>query len=377
MDKFKLLRTSEPKFDGNELKYVSDCFKNNWISHGGKYTKLFEEKFAKFAGTKYAIAVSSGTASLHLALLALGIGGGDEVIIPDFTIIASASTVILTGARPVPVDVDPLSWTINPKLIEEKITPKTRAIMVVHMYGIPADMPSIMRIARRHNLAVVEDACMAHGVSVGGKIVGSIGDAGCFSFYSSKTIAAGEGGMVVTNSRKIAEKVRLLANQAFEEPRFVHRFLGFNYRLTDIQAAIGLAQLENIKKHLARKREISRNYDSLFENVTQIKKPPRVLWGEVIPWMYTILINDEFGKSRDEIVNLLKGKGIETELFFTPMSEQPVFKNRKDPRYPDLSSLNPVSRDLGNRGLYLPSGLNITFSEQKRVVDAIVALIKR
>lgn len=366
--------TSEPVLDGNERKYVLDCLKNNWISFGGKYTKKFEERFAEYVGSSYAIVCSSGTAALHLALLALGIGKGDEVIIPDFTIICSASMPILTGAKPVLVDVDEY-FCLDPKKIEEKITKKTRAIMPVHMYGNPANMTEILKIARKYKLYIIEDACMAHGVEINSKKVGSIGDIGCFSFYSSKTIATGEGGMVVTNNKEIAQKVRAFRDYGHEKLRFTHYVLGFNYRITDIQAALGLAQLEKIEKKIKRRLEITKTYQRMLGNIKEVqlvKSPP---WGKSIPWMYGLLINDSFGRSRDEIIELLYEKGIEAQRFFTPMHKQPVFKKGKESSYPDISGSYLVSEDIGKRGLYLPSGLNITSKKQERIVESLLSLV--
>lgn len=366
------LPTSEPVLDGNEKKYVLDCFKRNWISAGGYFTKQFEERFARWLGVKYAVACSNGTTAIHLALTALGIGPGDEVIIPDFTIICSASMTILTGANPVLVDVDRY-WCMDPGNIEAKITSRTKAIMPVHMYGNPANMEKILAIARKHHLFVIEDACAAHGATVGRHKVGSMGDINCFSFYASKNITSGEGGMVVTNKKELADTVRLLRSHAFEHPRFVHRMLGFNYRLTDLQAAVGLAQLENIDKKVARRREIADRYAKLFADIVDIELPAEPPWGKSTFWMYSILIKPTFGKTRDEIIELLAKQRVGSERFFSPMSKQPVFLTGKDSRYPDTRGSYPVSDDVAARGLYLPSGLNITFDQQRRVVRSLVA----
>lgn len=371
------LPTNIPVLDGNEKKYVMDCFDANWISAGGKYTTQFEENFAKWLGVKYAVACSSGTAAIHLALAALGVGPGDEVIIPDFTIICSASMTILSGAKPVLVDVDNEQWCIKPDQIEEKITERTKAIMPVHMYGNPANMDPIIEIARKYNIPVVEDACAAVGAESGGKKVGSIGNAGCFSFYASKNLVTGEGGMVATDDEEIANMVRLLRSHAFEKPRFVHRFIGFNYRLTDVQAAIGVAQLEKADEKIAKRREIATNYNSLLKDVIEVQIPKDPVWGKSTFWMYSILINDNFGLTRDEIINALGEKGIGSERFYTPMSEQPIFKQGTDPRYPDISGQYPVSKDVGARGLYLPSGLGLTMADQERVVGVLKSLIKK
>lgn len=370
------LPTNEPVLDGNEKKYVLDCFKRNWISAHGVYTKKLEQSFAKWVGTKYAVVCGNGTEAIHLALASLGLGEGDEIIIPDFTIICSASMPILAGVKPVLVDVDRY-WCLDPEKIEEKITPRTRAIMPVHMYGNPANMDAILRIAQKHKLFVIEDACAAIGATFDRRKVGSMGDINCFSFYASKNITSGEGGMVTTNSRELADRVELLKSHAFEKPRFIHRWLGFNYRMTDLQCAIAYAQMEHADKKVRRRREIAHTYTKLLKNINEIEVHPEPPWGKSCFWMYSILIKKSFGRSRDEIMELLAKKGIGSERFFYPMSRQPVFLNGKDSRYPDTRGSYPVSRDVGDRGLYIPSGLGITVKQQKYVIDALLSLRKK
>lgn len=360
-----------PELDGNEERYVLDCLRTNWISSAGKYITAFEERFSSYCGAKYGVACSSGTTAIHLALEALGIGPGDEVIIPCFTLIVSANMVILTGAKPVLVDADPKTWCIDPERIGEKITPRTKAIMVVHMYGHPCDMDPIMELARRHGLFVIEDAAEAHGAECKGRKAGAIGDVGCFSFYGNKIITTGEGGMVVTNNPELAERARLLRNQAFEEPRFVHRFIGFNYRMTNIQAALGLAQCEKIEEKVERKREIARLYTELLKDEPGLTLPYEAPWAKNVYWMYGILIGDGFGVSRDELMRKLKDKGVDTRAFFYPMHLQPVYQG-DDPRLPDTSGEYPVSSDLAKRGLYLPSGPGLTRSQIEEVVDKVL-----
>ena len=367
-----MIPVCEPVLDGNEERYVLDCLRTNWISSAGKYIAAFEERFSSYSGGKYGIACSSGTSAIHLALMALGIGQGDEVIIPCFTLIVSANMVILAGARPVLVDADRNTWCINPEKIEEKITPRTRAIMAVHMYGHPCDMDPIMGLARRHRLFVIEDAAEAHGAEYKGRKVGAIGDAGCFSSYGNKIITTGEGGMIVTNNRELAERARLLRNQAFEEPRFVHRFVGVNYRITNIQAAIGLAQCEKIEEKVERKREIAWWYEGLLKDQPDLVLPYEAAWAKNVYWMYGVLLNDSFGRSKDEVMRLLKEKGVETRSFFHPMHQQPVFLSGKDPRFPDTSGHYPVSEELARRGLYLPSGLSLTKAQIEEVVEKLL-----
>jgi perosamine synthetase len=365
--------TSEPVLDGNEKKYVLEAFERNWISAGGKYTLELEEKWAKYVGMKYGVACSNGTTAIHLAITALGLQPGDEIIIPDFTIICSASMPILAGLKPVLVDVDEY-WCMDPERIEEKITSKTKAIMPVHMYGNSANMEPILKIAKKHNLLVIEDACAAHGAEVDGKKVGSMGDVSCFSFYASKNVTSGEGGMILTNNKDIADYARSLRSQGFEKIRFIHRYLGFNYRMTDIQAAIAVAQVENIDKKIAKRREIAKYYTELLKDIPEIEIHKGAPWGKSTFWMFGVLIKDSFGRSRDEIIELMHDLGIGTERFYTPMSKQPVFIKGGDARYPDITGAYPVSQNLGACGLYLPSGLGITKKDQDRVVKAFLSL---
>ena len=360
----------EPVLDGNEKKYVLDCLETNWISSLGSYITRFEETVAKWCGVPHAVACSSCTTGLHLALLALGIGPGDEVLVPDFTLIVSANTVIQAGARPVLVDADPRTWCIDPTKLEEKIGPRTRAILPVHMYGHPCDMPVIREIARRHDLLVVEDCAEAHGARIDGRMVGSFGDAACFSFYGNKILTTGEGGMVLCFDAALAEKMRLLRNQAFEHPRFVHREVGFNYRLTNVQAAIGLAQAEKADEKVEKKREIARWYAEAFARVDDVELPWEAPGAVNVYWMYGVKLGDSFRRGRDGVMSAMKEKGVETRAFFCPMHRQPVFQG-SDPRFPDVSGEYPVSDDLWKRGLYLPSGLGLTLSQVEEVVEKL------
>jgi len=371
----KFIPTNEPVLDGKEKQYALDCFKRNWISAGGYYTEQLEKKFARYEGVEYAVTCSNGTAAIHLALAALGIGPGDEVIIPDFTIICSASMTILAGAKPVLVDVDRY-WCIDPEKIEEKITSRTKAIMPVHMYGNPANMEPILRLAKKHNLYVIEDACAAHGAMVGKHKVGSMGHINCFSFYASKNMTSGEGGMVVTNDKKLAERARMLKSQAFEKPRFIHRMLGFNYRMTDLQSAIGLAQLEHLPKKVARRRKVAAIYTKLLQGSSDFELPSDPPWGKSTFWMYSLLVKQTFGRTRDEILDTLPSKGVGCERFYTSMSQQPVFIKGGDARYPDVRGRYPVSHDIAPRGFYIPSGLGLTLAQQRYVVKSLLSLKK-
>jgi perosamine synthetase len=367
-----MISVCEPVFDGNEAQYVADCMATGWVSSVGKYVNQFEDMFSAYCGVPYGVACSSGTTALHLAMVALGIGAGDEVIIPDFTLIVSANTVIQTGATPVLVDVDALTWCIDPTLIEAKITPRTKAIMAVHMYGHPCDMVAINEIAQRHNLYVIEDCAEAHGSEVNGQRVGSWGDVGCFSFYGNKTLTTGEGGMVVCKDAALADKMRLLRSQGFREPRFVHDVVAFNYRLTNVQAAIGVAQVERADAKIAQKRWIAESYNELLRGELDLITPFEANWAKSTYWMYGILLGDGFGIGKDALMQQLKLRGVDTRSFFCSMHLQPVFQNGAQPNTPDVSGVYPVSADLWKRGLYLPSGLGLTRPQIEEVAKTLL-----
>jgi perosamine synthetase len=363
----------EPLLDGHERDYVLDCLDTSWISSSGKYIGAFEEAFARYCGAAHGVACSNGSTAIHLALAAMEIGPGDEVIVPCFNLIVATNAVILTGAKPVLVDVDPRTWCIDPALVEEKVTPRTRAIIAVHMYGHPCDMDPLLAIAARHGLKVIEDGAEAHGAEYKGRRVGGLADAACFSFYGNKIITTGEGGMVTTNDAALAERMALLRSQAFEEPRFVHRYIGFNYRMTNVQAAMGLAQVERIDHKVARKRELAGWYSSMLAADPEITLPVEEPWALNVFWMYGVVLHDGFGLSRDELMRALAAQGVETRAFFYPMHQQPVYRNGSDPRFPDVSGSYPVSERLGRAGLYLPSGVTLTHEQAEQVVAALRA----
>jgi len=359
----------EPFLGKKELEYVADCLRSNWISSKGKYIGEFEQKFADYCGCKYGVSTTSGTTALHLALASLEIGPGDEVIGPAFTMISTVFAIIYTGAKPVLVDSEPETWNIDVTKIEDKITKRTKAIMPVHIYGHPCDMEPIMKIAEKYNLWVIEDAAEAHGAEYKGKKVGGIGHIVCFSFYANKIITTGEGGMIVTNNELIAGKARSLKDLAFSsERRFLHTDLGFNYRMTNIQAAIGLAQFEKIDELVERRRNNAYLYNSVLRDVEGIKLPPEKEGTKNVYWMYSILIEDEFGISRDELMAKLLEKSIETRTMFLPMNQQPVFHKRglfERESY-------PVAEQLSRTGLYLPSGSGLKEGQ----VDYICSVIR-
>lgn len=361
-----------PVLDGREREYVSNCLETNWISSLGEYIPRFERSFAELCGAPYGVSCSSGTAAVHLALEALDIGPGDEVIIPAFSLIVSANTVCMTGATPVLVDATPDTWCIDPEKIEAKITPRTKAIMVVHTYGHPCDMDAISEISRRHELFVIEDAAQAHGARFRGRVVGGIGDVGCFSFYGNKILTTGEGGMLVTSDRALSDRAALLRNQAFEEERFLHNHVGFNYRMTNIQAAIGLAQCEKLVDKVHRKIEIASIYSELLADEAGIQLPARACGCDPVYWMYGLILKESFGRKMRDVRARLAAEGVDTRSFFVPLNRQPVYQGNHR-RWPDLRGSYPVSEQLGEQGFYLPSGLNLTREDQTYVVDRLLS----
>ena len=363
-----MIPVCEPFIGDREMEYVTDCIRTNWISSQGKYVKEFEERFAEYCGCKYGVSTTSGTTALHLAVASLGIGRGDEVIIPTFTMIATAFAVAYTGATPVLVDAEPETWNIDTAKVEERITEKTKAILPVHIYGHPCDMDLIMEVAKRHNLFVIEDAAEAHGAEYEGKKAGGIGDIGCFSFFANKMITTGEGGMVVTDDEKLSEKARDLKNLAYSrDKRFLHTELGFNYRMTNIQAAIGLAQLEKINQLIEMRRRNAHLYNSILKDVDGIGLPVEKEWAKNVYWMYSIMIGDEFGMSRDDLMRKLGEKDIQTRTFFIPMHQQPVFRNMG--LFEGESF--PVAEELEKQGLYLPSSSGLAEEQIEHICQTI------
>jgi perosamine synthetase len=323
--------------------------------------------FAAFCGASYGVATSSGTSALHLALLALGIQPGDEVIVPALTFIATANAVQYVGATPVIVDSERTTWNIDPACVEAAITPRTKALIPVHLYGHPAAMAELLCIADRHGLAVVEDAAQAHGARINGRRVGALGNAGCFSFFGNKIISTGEGGMLVTNDVRIFERARLLRDHGMSPTRkYWHEALGYNYRMTNIQAAIGVAQLERVEETLQAKRTIAREYNRLLKAVHGVTIPPDAPDAESVYWLYSVLVNERaFGMSRDDVMAALHSEGIETRPFFPPIHTQPIYATGQ--------SL-PVSEDLAATGLNLPSAPNLRQEDAQRVARALSRL---
>lgn len=363
------LPVMEPMLGGNELKYVSDCITSNWISSQGSYVKTFENEFSIYLNSEHALTTTSGTTALHLALTALGITLGDEVIVPDLTFAASANAVVHAGAKPVFVDVDPEHWTINPNLIEQSITPRTKAIMPVHLYGHPCDMKPIIEIANKHGLFIIEDCAEALGTQYNNQIVGTLGDVGCFSFFSNKVITTGEGGMIVTSRENLYEKMILLRDHGMsKKKRYWHEMSGFNYRMTNLQAAIGVAQLEQIRSFLAKRIHIAKQYAHHLAGIPEITLPPEMPWAKNIYWLYSILIDEaSAGLSRDELIKGLENEGIETRPFFCPLHNQPP--------YSPATKNFPITENLAAAGISLPSSNILTDDEIARICTIIIKLI--
>lgn len=363
-----MIPVCEPVLGGNEKKYVLECLETNWISSSGKFLDRFEEMVRDQCGAKHAIACNSCTTGLHMMFGVLELKPGDEVIVPAFNLIAGTNMVVLAGGTPVLVDADPGHWCIDARQIESKITPRTRAIMAVHMYGHPCEMDLIMKIAAKHNLVVVEDAAEAHGAEVNGTPVGAIGQLGCFSFYANKNITTGEGGMVVTNSDSYANRIRMLRNQGFQQPRFVHEVRGFNYRLTNLQAAIGVAQMERFDTIVNRRRELAAKYRERLKDERGLQLAGEAPWAKNVYWQICVVLSDDFGATKDQVMEKLQTDGVETRSFFCPMNLQPLFSG-KFKNFPDLRGDYPVSNHLWTHGFYLPSGLNLTDGQIDEVVE--------
>jgi perosamine synthetase len=354
---------AETVLDGNEKKYVLDCLDTGWISGSGRYVDDFEREFATFCGVEHAVSVANGTAGLHVALLALGVGPGDEVIVPDLTYVASANAVTYCGAKPVLADVDPVTWTLDPQDVARKISPATRAIMPVHLYGHPADIDPILELASVHHLSVVEDAAEAHGAEYKGRRVGGLGDVGVFSFFGNKIITTGEGGMITTDDKKLADKIRLLKGQGMDPARrYWFPIVGYNYRMTNIQAAIGLAQLERIHWFIERKREIAALYDEAMRALP-VSTPHEAVWAKSVYWLYSVCLPEEF--NRDRIMTRLLEQGVETRPFFHPMHHLPAYYQ------PDGDSTLTIATDLAARGINLPSSALLTRDDIAYITNAL------
>jgi perosamine synthetase len=360
---------NRPLLDGNEAKYLEECIRDGWISSEGPLVAKFEEKFSAKMGRRFGIAVCNGSAALDLAVVALGIGPGDEVILPSFTIISCAAAIVRAGATPICVDCDPQTWNMRAADIEPLITKKTKAIMVVHLYGLPCEMDPIMELARSRGLLVIEDAAEMHGQTYRGKPCGSFGQISTFSFYPNKHVTTGEGGMVVVDDEELAERCRSLRNLCFKkERRFVHDELGWNMRLTNLQAALGLAQLERLDEFVAKKRKIGSMYNELFKNFDLVERQPaKTDYADNIYWVYAMVLKDKVKFDAIAAMKALEPVGVGTRPFFYPMHKQPVFIKQGMFKNTYL----PVSERIADRGFYIPSGLATTDAEIEYVAKMV------
>ena len=365
---------NEPLIGSNAAKYVAECVKSGWVSSEGRFIGEFEEAWASFCGGQAGVAVNSGTAALEIAMAALELEPGSEVILPSYTIISCAMAVIAAGGVPVLVDCEADTWCMDVNAVAEKITSRTRAIMPVHIFGHPVDMDPLMELADKHGLVVIEDAAEAHGAEYKERRVGAIGDMGCFSFYANKIVTSGEGGMVVTRDGTYIERLAYLRNMCFRsDRRFRHTELGRNFRMTNLQAAIGLSQAEAVENHIEIKRRMGAAYGERLGDEPRLALPVERDWAKNVYWMYGIVLGDEVPFDAEECARRLEAQGIATRPFFLGMHEQPVLRDRglfKGESY-------PVSERIARRGLYLPSGLTLTEEQIERVCEAVTAVLDR
>jgi perosamine synthetase len=363
-----MIPVNEPLLGDREREYVLDCLQSGWISSAGRYVTLFEEAFAAYCGARYGVSTTNGTTALHLAIAALGIGPGDEVIMPTLTIASCAFAVQYAGAQPVLIDSEPETGNMDCTQVEARITPRTRAIMPVHLYGHPVDMDPLLALADKYGLYIIEDAAEAHGAQYRGRMAGGIGAVGCFSFYGNKIVTTGEGGMIVTSDPQIAERARRLKDLAHTpQRRFEHDEIGFNYRMTNVQAAIGLAQLERIEDAVTKKRWMAGLYSELLADARGLRLPGEAPWARNVYWMYAVQVEPEAGLTCKQLMSKLRERQVDTRTFFVPMHKQPVFQRMGW----FVGESYPVAERLAESGFYLPSGMAIT-EEQIRTVCAAV-----
>lgn len=362
------LPVAAPDLGGNEERYVVDAIRSSWISSTGPYVDRFEREFAELAGMRAAIAVSNGTVAIHLALLALDAGPGDEVIVPSLTYIATANAVRYVGAEPIFVDVDPATWCLDPAAVDEAVGPATKAIIAVDLYGHPPDMDPINDIAKRSGLAVIEDAAEAHGARYKGRPAGSLGTIGTFSFYGNKIITSGEGGAVTVDDPELERRLRLFRGQGMDpERRYYFPVIGYNYRLTNVACALLCAQLERWNELLGARAELFAAYERGLASVRGIALQPRAAWAEPARWLFSITVDEsEFGVNRDELARRLDTDGIETRPFFHPLHRLPPYERR-----PGSQRELPVTDRLSASGLNLPTSSRMTDADVGRVVNAI------
>jgi perosamine synthetase len=365
---------NEPLLNGNEKKYLMECIDTGWISSEGPFVKKFEAKLAQLLGRKHAIAVCNGTVALEVAVAALELQPGAEILMPTFTIISCVAAILRGGLVPVLVDCDPVTWNMDVSQLEAKITSRTAAIMVVHIYGLPVDMAPLEALARKHGLKIIEDAAEMHGQTYAGKPCGSFGDLSTFSFYPNKHITTGEGGMVFTDSDHLAARCRSLMNLCFRpEKRFLHEELGYNFRMTNLQAAVGLAQAERLTEFVELKRAMGKRYTELLSGIPGLQLPlPRTDYAENIYWVFAVVLSDEIPYDAAEVMNRLGKLGVGSRPFFWCMHEQPVLQKMGLFR----GESYPVSERIARNGFYLPSGLALTEAQMADVAHKLKQVLR-
>ncbi|MFZ4857331.1 MAG: DegT/DnrJ/EryC1/StrS family aminotransferase [Desulfuromonadaceae bacterium] len=369
-----MIPVNEPLLNGNEKKYLNECIDTGWISSEGPFVQRLEQQMAAAVGRRHGIAVCNGTAALEVAVAALALKPGDEVILPTFTIISCAAAVVRQGCVPVLADSDPVTWNMDVNRIEANLTARTRAIMVVHIYGLPVDMDPVIALAKKYDLRIIEDAAEMHGQTYKGQPCGSFGDVSIFSFYPNKHITTGEGGMVLTDDDRLAERCRSLRNLCFQtQKRFVHEELGYNFRMTNLQAAVGVAQLERLAEFVERKRCMGRRYAEMLADVEGLElMPVETEYAKNIYWVFGMVLKDEVSFNAEEAIRRLGQRGIGARPFFWPMHEQPVF--RKMGLFNGESL--PVAERIARRGFYIPSGMALTNGQMDKVAVEIRVLMK-
>lgn len=364
------ISVSQPVIGEEEKKLVNEALDKGEISgFAGNFIRDFEDGFAKYCGVGYGVSTTSGTTALHLAMATLKIGPGDEVLVSSLTNMATFFAVLYQGAKPIPIDIEPDTLNINPALIEAKVTSKTKAILVVHLFGHPVDMDPILEIAKKHNLFVVEDAAEAHGAEYKGRKVGSLGDIGCFSFYGNKIITTGEGGMITTDNQEFAERAKILRSLAFgKENKFMHRDIGYNYRMTNIQAALGVAQLKKIDFLVGKKRELAAFYLENLKGIPGLELPVEKPYAKNVYWMFHVVLSGELEGKRSALLEKLGESGIETRESFVPFNMQEIFVAKGMAKKDDC----PIANYAGENGFYLPSGPILSDEEKKYVVKSLM-----
>jgi perosamine synthetase len=364
----KMILTAGPSITQKEIDYVHDAIAHGWNENWNGYLKRFETGFASYVGTRHALSTSSCTGGLHLSLLGLGVGPGDEVIVPEISWVATASAVVYCGATPVFVDVEPDTWCMNPESVRQAITSRTKVVVPVHIYGHPTDVRAITEIAREHNLKIMEDAAPALGAAVEGKKVGGLGDVAVFSFQGAKIMTTGEGGMIVTNDEALFERIAFLADHGRDKHvPFLISEVGYKYKLSNLQAAMGLAQLERIEELVAKKRIIYGWYQKRLSGVPGITLNAERPWARSIYWMTSIVLDERLGLKRDDVITSLKARHVDSRPFFPPMSSFPMFRS--------MAAQNTVGYRVSRNGINLPSGHNLTEDDVDTVCKALLDVL--